>query len=394
MMKSTQEKRYIIHMDMDAFFAAIEQRNNPKYRGMPVVVGADPREGKGRGVVSTCSYEARKFGIHSAMPISIAYRKCPNAIFLPVNMEEYQRESQKIQDILNEFTPQIEWISIDEAFLDITGSYHLFGTPYETGLLLKSRIKEMTGLTASVGIAPNKFVAKIASDLKKPDGLVEITREFLLAFLWPLEVSKIWGIGKKGTAILNEMGIYTIGELAQRNVKELVKIFGKNGEQIWQLANGIDEREVETEREIKSISNEFTFQQDTDNKERIESILLSLCEKVSGRLRSEGLKAKTITLKIRLDNFETYNRAVTIDSPTNFADIIFGEIKNIYNNFQTKGRKIRLLGVKTSNFSLHKSQRGLFNKKREEQREKIHKAIEKIKDKFGEDAIYRRGGKV
>ncbi len=394
MKKTTFQKRYIIHIDMDAFFAAIEQRDNPQYKGKPVVVGADPKRGKGRGVVSACSYEARKFGIHSAMPISIAYRKCPEAIFLPVNMEKYQQVSIEIGKVLDEFTPQIEWISIDEAFLDISGSYHLFGSPYKTGLLLKSRVKEVTGLIASVGIAPHKFAAKIASDLKKPDGLVEVTQGSLLTFLWPLEVNRIWGVGKKAVKVLNGSAIYTMGDLAHRKAEKLVELLGKNGEHIWQLANGFDDREVEAEKELKSISNEYTFQQDTDNKEKIGSVLLSLCEKVSQRLFQKELKAKTITLKIRTGDFKTYSRTISISNPTNFADVIFKEIQKTYNNFQTKGKNIRLLGVKASNFNLGTKQSDFLSETENKKRKKIQKAMEKIKDKFGEGSIYRSGSKI
>lgn len=394
MTKSMFKERYILHIDMDAFFAAIEQRDNPQYRKKPVIVGAEPKRGKGRGVVSTCSYQARKFGIHSAMPISIAYRKCPEAIFLPVNMEKYHQVSLEIGKILDEFTPQVEWVSIDEAFLDITGSYHLFGSPYEVGMLLKSRIKEVTGLTASIGIAPQKFAAKIASDLKKPDGLVLVSQRSLSAFLWPLNVTKIWGAGRETVKALNRKGIYTMGDLALRKVEEMVKLLGKNGEHFWQLSNGIDGRAVKTQTRIKSISNEFTFQQDTNDKEKIESVLLSLCEKVSQRLYQKELKAKTITLKIRTGNFRTYNRAVTIDVPSNFANVIFKRIKKIYDNFPVKGKKIRLLGVKVSNFGEGVVQSDFLNEKGDRKQKEIQKAMEKIKDKFGEDAIYRSGGKL
>lgn len=373
---------------MDAFFAAIEQRNNPKYRAKPVIVGADPKKGKGRGVVSTCSYEARKFGIHSAMPISIAYKKCPNAIFLPVDMEEYKKVSRQIFEIFNKFTPRIEQISIDEAFLDITGSYRLFGTPRRTCELLKKRIRNETGLIASAGLAPNKSVAKIASDLSKPDGLIEVTNENILEFLWPLDISRMWGVGKKTLGILHELGINTFGDLAQKSMRELKELFGKNGEYFWQLAHGIDDREVETEEEIKSISNEITFEQDTSDREKIKGTLLSLCEKVSGRLRKEGLKGKTITMKIRLENFKTFTRAVTVENPTNYADVIYSEIKNLYDNFKSRGKRIRLVGVKVSNFSSDE-----FDRDKNIQREKLHKAVEKIRDKFGNEIIHRAGSK-
>ncbi|MCX5715697.1 MAG: DNA polymerase IV [Candidatus Omnitrophica bacterium] len=198
-------EKLIVHVDMDAFFAAIEQRDNPELRGRAVVVGADPKAGKGRGVVSTCSYEARRFGIHSAMPISAAYKRCPDAAYLPVDIPKYSRVSRQIYKILYEFTPDIEPVGIDEAFLDITGSFHLFKTPLNTCLLLKAGIKEKTGLTASLGLAPTKTAAKIASDLKKPDGMVEVKPEGLLDFLWPLEIRRLWGLGAKTEQILNGM---------------------------------------------------------------------------------------------------------------------------------------------------------------------------------------------
>ncbi len=294
------KKRFIAHVDMDAFFAAVEQRDNPEFHGKPVIVGADPKKGRGRGVVSTCSYEARKYGIHSAMPISTAYRRAPHAIFLPVNMEKYANVSHEIYNIFYDFTPEVEPISIDEAFLDITGTYHLFGTPRKTCFLIKSRIKDKTGLTASVGLAPTKMAAKIASDLRKPDGFVEVTQDKLLDFLWPLDISKRWGLGKKSEIVLRNRGINTIGDIARGEIKDLGNMFGKNGAHFWNLARGIDERSVETEREAKSISNETTFDKDTEDKGKIEGARMRLCEKVSDRLRENGFKARTITLKIRL----------------------------------------------------------------------------------------------
>ncbi|MEK7450253.1 MAG: DNA polymerase IV [Planctomycetota bacterium] len=380
--------RYIVHVDMDAFFAAIEQRDNPAWRGQPVVVGSDPKGGRGRGVVSTCSYEARKFGIHSAMPISTAYQKCPRAVFLPVDMEKYSLVSRQIHRVLYDFTPEIEPIGIDEAFLDISGSYHLFGTPRQTGVLIKKRIKEETGLIASVGLAPVKMVAKIASDFGKPDGLVEVTKEKLFDFLWPLEISKLWGVGVKTRQSLNEMGIRTIGHLAKKDVNELKKIFGVNGEHLWFLANGIDERDVEPETSAKSVSNETTFAKDTADQDEIDSSLMWLCEKVSGRLRSAGLKGRTITLKIRVTGFQTYTRAATIPEPTNFVDVLYQQIQNLYKNFKFR-KKVRLVGVRVSNFVLSGFQGDLFKEKTDSKTEKIHQAVDAIKRKFGEDSIHR-----
>lgn len=385
--------KYIIHVDMDAFFAAIEQRDNPALIGKPVIVGADPKAGKGRGVVSTCSYEARKFGIHSGQPISIAYKMCPKGIFLPVDSGKYSQVSDEIYEIFYEFTPKVEMISVDEAFLDITGSHHLFGGPLETCKLLKSRITEKTKLTASVGLAPTKMVAKIASDIRKPDGLVEVGQGKVLDFLWPLEIDKIWGLGKKSKVIFNNLGIKTVGDLAKRDLKEVEEILGKNGEYFWTLANGIDEREVETEEEAKSISNEHTFIEDVDDEKVIESALISLSEKVSGRLRHEGFKGRTITLKIRLEGFLTYTRAKTLDKPTNFMDTIYRTVKELLGKFNRRGKKVRLVGVKVSNFAFGEVQAILFEEKGEERQERMHQAIDKIKNEFGRGAIFRAGGR-
>jgi len=379
---------------MDAFFAAIEQRDNPAYRGKPVVIGADPKGGAGRGVVSTCSYEARKFGIHSAMPISHAWRRCPQAIFLEGDMDKYHRVSREIHEVFYTFTPDIEPISIDEAFLDLTGSYHLFGTPHETCLLIKSRIRERTDLTASVGLAPTKMAAKIASDLKKPDGLVEVSAEGLLAFLRPLPVRKLWGLGEKTETILEACGIRTIGDIAKRDVHELVRLLGSNGAHLWQLANGIDERGVEVETEAKSISNETTFEVDTQDKEAIEGALVHLCEKVSERLRVEAVKGRTITLKIRTEGFHTYTRARTLDHATNFSDTIYQAVKSLYDGFEYRDKKIRLVGVKASNLMGGSVRETLFDELYDAKKERVHAALDKIKAKYGDEAIQRARGRT
>lgn len=376
---------------MDAFFASIEQRDDPRLRSKPVVVGADPQRGRGRGVVSTCSYEARRFGVHSAMPISEAYRRCPEAIFIHPDIEKYSRVSGQIYEILYSFTPDIEPVGIDEAFLDITGSCHLFGTPLETCLLIKSKIKEVAGLGASIGLAPTKMAAKIASDLKKPDGMVEVKDEGLLDFLHPLEVRKLWGLGRKGEEALNKIGIRTIGDLARRGAEEVTGIMGKAGFNLWRLANGIDESPVEAAGEAKSISNEITFDRDIDDGVKICSSLMALSEKVSDRLRQGGLKCKIITLKIRLTGFYTFTRSRTLEAPTNFADILYKETKRMYNDFQTGGKKVRLVGVKASRLSSGNFKESLFEDSCDWRSEKIHSAMNKIKVKFGGESIYRAG---
>ena len=265
-----EKERFIVHVDMDAFYASVEQRDFPEYQGKPVIVGADPKGGQGRGVVAACSYEAREFGIHSAMPISFAYKRCPHGVYLRGNMKIYVDISRQVFQILERFTPDVEPISIDEAFLDITGSYKLIGTPEETCKKIKAAIQAETGLVASIGMAPNKMTAKIASDLEKPDGLVIVSREGLLDFLHPLPVGKLWGVGKRTKEELTRLGIKTIGDLASKDIKDLSKLLGKSGVHVWKLANGIDPRDVETSVGIKSIGHEHTFDEDVTDPRTIE----------------------------------------------------------------------------------------------------------------------------
>ncbi|MFH1837202.1 MAG: DNA polymerase IV [Candidatus Omnitrophota bacterium] len=391
---NTAKTRYIVHLDMDAFFASIEQRDDPSLRGKPVVIGASPKEGRGRGVVSTCSYEARKFGIHSAMPISIAYRKCPNAFFISPDMGKYANVSHNIFSLLEMFTPHVEPVSVDEAFLDITDSFHHFGSPLETCLKIKERIKEKTGLTSSLGLAPTKMVAKIASDIKKPDGLTVVERESVQDFLRPLPIERLWGVGKKTAVILKNMGIYTIGDISSRNEQELADAFGENGTHIWTLANGSDERDVEINNEIKSVSNEYTFAEDTCDIDLIKDTLMQLSEQVSHRLREDRLEGRTITLRIRFSDFKTYTRSETINSSTNFADVLYGTSLRKIDEFNIGFDKcVRLLGVRVSNLLGLAPGDNLFTADdfSDKKKERLHKAIDKIVNKFGDNALRRRG---
>lgn len=382
-------KKVIAHLDMDAFFAAVEQRDNPSLKGKPVIIGADPKKGKGRGVVSTCSYEARKYGIHSAMPISVAYRKCPCGVFLPGSMRKYKLASEQIFNIIYDFTPDMEPISVDEAFFDITGSYHFYKTPTKTCLALKERIKREVCLNASIGIAPNKMVAKIASDFSKPDGLLEILPNQLFEFLWPLSIGRLWGVGKQTQKALNAMGIKTIGELAKHSLEDLHGCLGIHGQHLHDLANGVDAREVHVDDVIKSVSHEHTFDKDVSNQERIDAILSLLSEKVSRRLRKYGLKGKTLTVKIRLSDFKTVTRAYTFTEHINFFDEIYKKAKDLFDAYYNYPMKIRLLGVRIANFDDPYVQESLFQNPSSEKKEKIHKAVDAIKDKFGERAIHR-----
>ncbi len=381
--------RVIVHIDMDAFFASVEQRDNPSLKGKPVIVGADPKGGRGRGVVSTCSYEARPFGVRSALPISTAYKLCPHAVFLPVDFAKYRQASEKIFAILNNFTPEIEPISIDEAFLDITGSFHFHKTPYETAWAIKAEIKKKVGLIASIGIAPVKMVAKIASDLSKPDGLLEITEEKVLDFLWPLPIQKLWGVGPKTQVQLNQMGIKTIGDLAQIPEEGVYKKFGESGQHLFRLSHGIDPREVQTTEEVKSVSHEHTFDADEADPNVIYKVMLVLSEKVSRRLRKSELSGKTLSLKIRLKGFKTYSRAFTFDQRTNHADAIYTKAKELFTTFYKRGMQIRLIGVRMTNFNSPYVQENLFEDGRRQKVEKIHHVMDTIKDRFGESAIHR-----
>lgn len=382
----------IAHVDMDAFFAAIEQRDNSCLKGKPVIIGADPKRGRGRGVVSTCSYEARKYGIYSSMPISRAYCECPGAIFLPVDMQKYIKESRRIQDMFYQFTPKVEEVSIDEAFLDITGSLEIFGGASRLCRLLKEKIKKETGLTASVGCAPNKMAAKIASDINKPDGLTIVCAKNLTNFLKPLSIEKISGLGKKSRLVLNGSGIATIGQLSRVEPEKLEKIFGKTGRFFWEMANGIDSRKVELKNLIKSLSKEITFPEDIKNQEVLRQALVFLCETVSLRLRRKNLKAGAVTLKIRLKNFSTYTKVQTLIKASNFVDVIYGSAEAILKSFNLKGKKIRLIGVNVSTLIPEDFQDSFLKDSRDDKLKKIHEAVDIIKTKFGSGAIVRAAG--
>lgn len=345
------EQRVFIHVDMDAFFAAIEQLDNPELRGRPVVVGADPKGGTGRGVVSAASYEARKFGIHSAMPISEAYRRCPKAAFVYPRMGRYSEMSHAIMDILGEFSPLIEQISVDEAFMDCSGTGRLFGPPGELGMRIKHEIKTRTGLTASVGIASNKSIAKIASDLDKPDGLTICPFGREREFLSPLPIEKLWGAGKKTVLHLNSIGFRKIGDIASVPCEEMETRLGKWGVHLWALACGIDGRDITTDYSQKSISEEHTFGKDTGDAGIIEQTLLSLADQVARRTRKHGARGRTVTLKIRLEGFETYTRSRTLPFPVSDTFTIRDTAEELFRNFDCRGKRVRLVGVKISNLT-------------------------------------------
>lgn len=329
---------------MDAFFAAVEQKRHPELVGKPVVIGGDGDPTK-RGVVSTASYEARKYGIHSAMPLRRAYRLCPAAVFLPVDYDEYLKVSEKIKGILRNFTPLVEDVGIDEAYLDITD---VDMESEEIAKRIKERIKKETGLTCSIGIGPNKLLAKIASDMKKPDGLTIISTADVKKLIWPLPVRKLWGVGPKTEKRLKDMGINTIGDLASIPLERLKEYFGQSyGSYLYEASRGIDESPVITYWEPKSMSRETTFQKDTDNWNIIAQNLAELSRDVMDSMKESGYKGKTVTIKIRFSDFKTYTRAKTLDDFTDSLEIIRKAAFEAFGRIELK-KKVRLIGVRVS----------------------------------------------
>jgi len=377
--------KIIIHIDMDAFFASVEQLDNPEYRGKPVIVGADPREGDGRGVVSTCSYEAREYGIHSAMPISRAYSLCPDGIFVKPRGKRYSEISKKIMEKLYDFTPQIEKISIDEAFMDMTGCFHFYRSLKEMGKKIKKSIKKEFDLTASVGIATNKSIAKIASDLEKPDGITICYPGNEKTFLKNLKIDKLWGVGEKTSAKLEKMGLYKIGDIAEIPLEFFKKRMGKSGVHIWKLANGIDSRDVEMDNSVKSISNEITFHEDTNDREKIKNTIFTLSEKIGSRARKKNLKGRTIFLKLRLKDFSTFTRRKTIDKHISNTVGIKKIAFQLFENFKYRDSYFRLIGVGLANLKkeVKVKQLNLFSNKEEKKGKILDKTIDEIKEKFG-----------
>ena len=380
-------KRTILHVDMDAFFAAVEQRDRPELRGRPVIVGADPQGGRGRGVVSTASYEARRFGVHSAMPISEAWRRCPDGVYLPVDMESYARESERIMEMLRRFTDLVEPVSIDEAFLDVTGSARALGSGEAIAKQLKEAIRSEAGLTASVGVAASKLVAKIASDLRKPDGLVVVPPGTEEAFLAPLPVRRLWGVGPKMEEELAKLGVTTIGDLAALDPARLERRLGTHGHDLQLLARGIDEREVLSEsEEAKSLGQEHTYERDTGDPARLRATLLDLADAVSRRLRAHGLKARTITLKYRDETFRTTTHARTLSNAVDSGNEVFGAAWHLFQEVHGT-RKVRLLGIYASHFGEAKAQLDLFAEPARSS--PVDRVRDTIARRFGDEAITR-----
>ena len=382
--------RVIAHVDMDAFFASIEQLDDPKLRGRPVIVGADPKNGKGRGVVAAASYEARKFGIHSAQPISQAFRLCPNGVFVRPRFVRYVELSDRIMSVLESFTPLVEPASLDEAYLDLTGTERLIGDVEFAGKKIKRDIVDSIRLTASVGIGPNKLIAKMASDFRKPDGLVIIREGEVREFLDPLSVKKLWGVGAKTAARLESLGIRSVRDVSRYAEKDLVRALGSFGRWLLESSMGIDDTPVTPDREAKSISNETTFEVDTGDSGLIRSVLLELAEKVGHRLRRHGLTGKTMELTIRFEDFATKTRRRTLAKPTDLTDSIYSSVLSLIRPFESDRRKIRLLGVGVSNLiPADRIQMELFDTGEHLKRKKVHEAVDRLKEKFGDEIVTR-----
>ncbi|KGK86514.1 DNA polymerase IV [Desulfosporosinus sp. HMP52] len=384
-MEDLANYRKILHVDMDAFYASVEQRDDPSLLGKPVVVGGRLN---GRGVVSAASYEARKYGVRSAMPVAEAARCCPDAVFLPVNAKKYREVSWQIRQIFLTYTPMVEPLSLDEAFLDVTGSTRLFGPAESIALTIKQRIRQELSLTASVGFACNKFLAKLASDLKKPDGFVVVQPDKVQEFLDPLPIERIWGVGEKTAEQLHSYRINTVKDLRSLELKFLTKLFGSLGSQLYQLARGIDHRPVESDRVVKSIGRETTFESDISDGDLLEKTLLMLAIDVGRSLRKEALRGRTITLKVRYEDFRTLSRSRTIHRATDLDDVIFQEACSLLRELSLR-QPLRLIGVTMSNLTdQHENQISLFEEPQLE-RENLTKVLDLVKEKYGEKSITR-----
>lgn len=383
----TNWTQVIIHVDMDAFFASVEQLHHPEWKGKPVIVGADPQKGQGRGVVSTASYEARQFGVHSAMPISKAYRLCPHGIYVTPHGELYSHYSKQIFQILYNFTPSIEVISIDEAFLDVTGVLHLHSSMEKLGQEIKNCIRKETGLTASLGMASNKSVAKIASDHRKPDGLTIVPPERVQDFLDPLSIRKLFGVGEKSYQTLHHLGINTVKDLRSYPLQYMEDKFGEAGSHLYRMARGIDERKVQVHEEIKSISHETTFNTDQTDREILKSTMLHLAAKVSQRLRKRGLKGKTVQLKIRFDDFTTFTRRKTLQDATNLTDEIYQIGEKMLGEFSAGDKAVRLIGIGVSHLMDEKGAQISLWDIQNEKKLALEKVTDQLREKFGKSAI-------
>jgi DNA polymerase-4 len=385
-MDDQRKSRAIIHLDMDAFYPAVEVLDNPELKGKPVSVGGS-RE---RGVVSSASYEARKFGIHSAQPMATAMGLCPDGIFLPVRMSRYKEVSKQVFEIFYQFTPLVEPLSIDEAFLDVSGSGRLLGQPEDVAKKIKQRVLEEIGLTVSAGVAPSKFVAKIASDIDKPDGLTVVPPDRVRDFLDPLPINKMWGVGKVTQEALTHLNIYTFKDLSQVPVMALEQKFGKYGLKMHQLSLGIDGRDVIPEHDVKSIGHEETFLQDIIKLDVARKELLALANNVARRMRRGGVTGKTVTLKVKYSDFVQTTRSISLPKTTDDSLEIYATICCLLERTEVGKRPVRLLGITLSQLSFHDSrgQLSLFQDSDEAQkRKRLNTALDSLYEKHGDKSV-------
>ena len=374
--------RAVAHVDMDAFYASIEQRDRPELRGRPVIVGASPG---GRGVVSAASYEARPYGVRSAMPISRAARLCPHAAFLPVDMEKYQRVSVQVMGILVEFSPLVEPVSVDEAFVDLTGTESLFGSPPDAVRLIKRRILDETGLTASAGLAANKFVAKVASELGKPDGLVVVTAGDEARFLGELSIERLWGVGKVMAKALSDLGFTRIGQLQKAPREVMARRFGKHGQALHDLAFGRDDRAVEPYGVPKSIGAEETYGVDCTNLEQLKTTLRAHAERVAAELRESAFAAGRVTLKLRFAPFETHTRSATGQPTQDGLELYRRALALLERDPVT--RPVRLIGLSASRLGPSgKGQLDLLDPAAL-RRERLAHVVDRLKSRFGDSSV-------
>lgn len=377
--------RSILHIDMDAFFASVEQRDNPALLGKPVLVGYDGP----RGVVAAASYEARKFGCHSAQPMVTAKRLCPDAIVVSVNGRQYSDASKQMFATLESFSPVIEPLSIDEAFLDLTGTERSLGKAEDVARRIKARIFNELHLTASIGLAPNKFLAKLASDMDKPDGLTIIDPNRVESILAPLPVRRIWGIGKVSGDKLANVGVRTIGDLQERSPDWLKQHFGAEANRYWRLARGIDDRPVVPDREAKGISHEHTFGVDVSDPGEVKRVLLGQVEQVAHRLRKHGYAASGVTLKIRFGDFQTITRSTSLDKASNVTDELWRAAATVFE--QWPFQPVRLIGVAANRLSTGATQGELFTDPEHDRQSKLDQVADVINEKFGKATIKRAG---
>lgn len=388
-------RRWIMHVDMDAFFASIEQLDHPEYKGHPVIVGGL----SSRGVVATCSYEARKFGVHSAMPISRAKKLCPDGIYVYPRMDRYKEVSHQIFSIMKEFTPHIEPLSIDEAFLEVSGMSTMYSGPKALGRAIKDRVFEETGLIISAGLAPNKFLAKLASDLDKPDGLVVIPYGREKEILAPLPIKRIWGVGPRTEKILKTGGFHLMRHIqALPDESSLIPLVGNQARRIWELANGIDDRPVETDRKIQSIGAEETYEEDLTDGSAIELEFRYFANRLSKRLRKRNLLGHTVSIKVRYDDFTTVSRQKRLDTPSDHEHVFFETALLLWNKlmqdktsgltFMDPPGPIRLLGLTVSGLDEEvPMQDSLFESPKNETENKLAGVLDSLESKFGETAV-------